>query len=451
MAQPKSPRQQGAGRSETHISAGLTIRRVRVDQSSETALFPDKPYGEINVKDLQQLAKARGMKGFWNMNRDSLVALHSQYDKDHPHNQKPPSRPKPTTSRSKAKSTPGGNNNPGDKEPTVPTNKEKPTALPPGKDNTVPDPQLVKPDAGNFQRDLDEIVAKYKNGMEDAFPVDSARERISALSADFVNSNAGDTSTQMAAATMAASANAKLSEVRMQRILAANAPAVKDPAPPPPAPPVVAQVPPSPPPTPPTGGSGTGGGGTTTSQRNNNPPWWAWVLGSIGALFIAILVIAALADLFGDDDAKADENGGSGEAATATPNTTPSGPTQSDPDTGNVAYDPAKFPKSPAEAAALFGGEASRWEPTADPGGWHLREEPYTTLITPNGFLGEGYNDTKPGKNPDCYAFTVPISVQGTTIWNEAGTKANAEALQAKMAVPMWDDGSSHPCRVLAP
>lgn len=114
------------------------------------------------------------------------------------------------------------------------------------------------------------------------------------------------------------------------------------------------------------------------------------------------------------------------------------------------AYNPAAFPKSAAEAAAIFGGDASRWEPTADCCGWHLREEAFTTLIQPKGFLGEGYNDTKPGKNPDCYTFVAPTSVQGATIWQEAGTYPNAVALQKKMAIPVWDDGKQHACQVLA-
>lgn len=109
----------------------------------------------------------------------------------------------------------------------------------------------------------------------------------------------------------------------------------------------------------------------------------------------------------------------------------------------------AKFPTTPAEAAATFGGDVSRWEPTADPGGWHLREEPFSTVINPHGFLGEGYFDTKPGKNPQCFAFTIPMGVQGATVWSEAGTRANAEKLQTKMAIPVWDDKSQKPCQVM--
>lgn len=109
------------------------------------------------------------------------------------------------------------------------------------------------------------------------------------------------------------------------------------------------------------------------------------------------------------------------------------------------------FPKTAQEASAAFGGDASRWEATAE-GGWHMREEPFSVVINPRGFLAEGYFDTKPGKNPQCFAFVVPMGVQGATVWPEAGTRANAEKLQGKMAIPKWDDGqSSHPCQVMAP
>lgn len=122
--------------------------------------------------------------------------------------------------------------------------------------------------------------------------------------------------------------------------------------------------------------------------------------------------------------------------------TTPTGSTK-------LTADPKDFPKTASDAAKMFGGDAARWEPTADPGGWHLREEPFTTHIDPHGFLSEGYNDTKPGKNADCYVFADPINVQGATIWAEPGNKDNATKLQAKMAIPVWDDGQQHACRVL--
>lgn len=438
MAQPKSPRQQGENRSVIQLSAGLTFRRVKVQQSQETAVFPDKPYGEINMKDLQQLAKARDMKGFWKMSRESLVALHTQYDKDHPHpsDRKNPSRPKPATSRSKAKLT----------EPPVPTNKEKPPALPPGKDNTVPDPQPVKPDAGKFQNDLDEIVTKYKNGTEDTFSVELARDKISALNADFVNSLAGDSNMQMGAASMAAAANAKLSEVRIQRIQAASANAAKGPAP-------------TPPPPPPSGGGGTGGGGNNNGaddrHASNRGNLWPLAGAILLGVIVAILVVVLLS-LLNDDDAKADDGDEpGGAAATATPNVAPTAPsnptvapTQSGSGTGSGAFDPAKFPKSPAEASALFGGTPDRWELNPN-GGWHLREEARATPINPNGFLGEGYFDTKPGTDAECFVFAGRTNVQGATIWNVNPTNEEKNILVAKQDPAKWDDGVLHECYVL--
>jgi len=141
-----------------------------------------------------------------------------------------------------------------------------------------------------------------------------------------------------------------------------------------------------------------------------------------------------------------------GASATPKAATPASTPTPSAVTTKTAGTSSAKWPTNAAEAAAAFGGDASRWEATADPGGWHLREEAFSVVINPRGFLAEGYFDTKPGKNPQCFAFIVPMGVQGATVWSEAGTRENAEKLQGKMAIPKWDDGqSSHPCQVMAP
>lgn len=110
---------------------------------------------------------------------------------------------------------------------------------------------------------------------------------------------------------------------------------------------------------------------------------------------------------------------------------------------------PANWPKTSAEAAKLFGATADRWE-VNPAGGWHLRESGDPALIKPSGFLGEGYVDTKPGKDPDAFVFTIPIAVQGCTIWPTEGTATNAKALQANMDVPVWEDGSKHPVRVVS-
>jgi hypothetical protein len=109
------------------------------------------------------------------------------------------------------------------------------------------------------------------------------------------------------------------------------------------------------------------------------------------------------------------------------------------------------WPKTAEEVAALFGGSPERWEVNPD-GGWHLREEGWTTLIDPHGYLMEGYYDTKPGKNPLCIASAgVEVEIQGGTVWPERGTEETAKELQTKMAIPIWDDGKQHPCQVILP
>ena len=200
---------------------------------------------------------------------------------------------------------------------------------------------------------------------------------------------------------------------------------------------------------------------STSRQRN--------IVGGAGFLAAAIIVLVALFVWPGwlrDSDNNNSSTPASGEqqvalsttpsvGTTATPSstTTPaSTPTPSAVTTKTAGTSSAKWPTNAAEAAAAFGGDVSRWEATADPGGWHLREEAFSVVINPRGFLAEGYFDTKPGKNPQCFAFIVPMGVQGATVWSEAGTRENAEKLQDKIAIPKWDDGqSSHPCQVMAP
>lgn len=80
----------------------------------------------------------------------------------------------------------------------------------------------------------------------------------------------------------------------------------------------------------------------------------------------------------------------------------------------------AAWPETPVRAAATFGGIPERWEPTADPGGWHLREEAERTIINPSGYPLEGYYDTKPGRDPRQFVSTVAIEVQGCTVWRDA-------------------------------
>lgn len=78
------------------------------------------------------------------------------------------------------------------------------------------------------------------------------------------------------------------------------------------------------------------------------------------------------------------------------------------------------WPETQVQAATIFGGIPERWEPTADPGGWHLREEAERTIINPSGYPLEGYYDTKPGRDPRQFVSTVAIEVQGCTVWRDA-------------------------------
>lgn len=80
----------------------------------------------------------------------------------------------------------------------------------------------------------------------------------------------------------------------------------------------------------------------------------------------------------------------------------------------------AAWPETQAQAATIFGGIPERWETTADPGGWHLREEAERTIINPSGYPLEGYYDTKPGRDPRQFVSAVAIDVQGCTVWRDA-------------------------------
>lgn len=89
---------------------------------------------------------------------------------------------------------------------------------------------------------------------------------------------------------------------------------------------------------------------------------------------------------------------------------------------------PAAWPTNQWEAANTFGGTWDRWERNSQ-GGWHLREGNAVTVY-PRGFLGEGFLGS------DCFAFTIPVSIQGGTLWNEPGTWQSAQNLRNKM--PSW-------------
>lgn len=109
------------------------------------------------------------------------------------------------------------------------------------------------------------------------------------------------------------------------------------------------------------------------------------------------------------------------------------------------------FPKTAQEAASLFGGAVSRWEKSAE-GGWHLREEGFRINVDPKGYLMEAYYDTKPGKDPQCFASAgVALEAQGVTVWPVVGTEEAAKDWQKMMAIPVWSDKQQHPCQVVLP
>jgi len=118
----------------------------------------------------------------------------------------------------------------------------------------------------------------------------------------------------------------------------------------------------------------------------------------------------------------------SGGRATAPTAVTPT-PTQTPEVAPPVAKAPvetpqqATWPTTPADAANLFGGTADRWELTPD-GGWHLTEDHSRTVVNPAGFVGEGYYDTNPGRDPRQMVFTVGVEVQGCTIWPLSASEA---------------------------
>lgn len=100
--------------------------------------------------------------------------------------------------------------------------------------------------------------------------------------------------------------------------------------------------------------------------------------------------------------------------------TSQQGSTTLSPTVASVPRQKASWPLGPTEAAATFGGEARRWEPTADCCGWHLREEASRVSIDPRGFAMEGYYDTRPGRDPRQFVAVDPVEVQGATIWRDA-------------------------------
>ena len=95
------------------------------------------------------------------------------------------------------------------------------------------------------------------------------------------------------------------------------------------------------------------------------------------------------------------------------------------------------WPTTANEAAKLFGASEDRWESIFQGDGWHLRESPNATKISPHGYAMEGYRDTEPGKDPIMFVSVETTEAQGCTIWKFAdpGTLIKAMAQQKKTDV----------------
>ncbi len=100
-----------------------------------------------------------------------------------------------------------------------------------------------------------------------------------------------------------------------------------------------------------------------------------------------------------------------------------------------VVTDQDNWPQTPAEAATLFGGEASRWEVSAE-GGWHLIEAHERIMVNPSGFTLEGYYDTNPGRDPRQFVSTAAVEVQGCTIWQTEPEDLFCAMMQQKKVSP---------------
>lgn len=101
-------------------------------------------------------------------------------------------------------------------------NEEEPIeVLPPDEGEEMPEKtHTVEPDAGNEQleNDLNQIVTDYKNGSEDDFPAELAREKIQARHAQFVITHKGDMNAQAESVKMATAAAGEITNIRVKRI-----------------------------------------------------------------------------------------------------------------------------------------------------------------------------------------------------------------------------------------
>lgn len=129
---------------------------------------------------------------------------------------------------------------------------------------------------------------------------------------------------------------------------------------------------------------------------------WGWLLAGVLAVFLILAVI------YGINQNKAL----AGQQAAA----------------GTDSNAPSNWPTTPGEAAAYFRprdpnvpyAPASRWEKAGETG-WHLIEAAEALDVYVRNGAGEGYRDTKPGKDPVQVVVAAgnTVKVQGMTIWQD--------------------------------
>lgn len=111
------------------------------------------------------------------------------------------------------------------------------------------------------------------------------------------------------------------------------------------------------------------------------------------------------------------------------------------------------WPNTPGEAATTFGvddrsRDPNRWRRNPD-GGWNFSSGDLASAVNPRGYVAEGYRDTSPGTNADCFVSAgVEVGMQGGTVWSVTG-ETEARSLLQRVPAARWTDGSLHPCRAV--
>lgn len=300
MSQQASLQRGAKRRTRTQFSA--TFSFIRGTDAGEEIVYSAEPYDNMNVEELQQLAKARNLKGFWKFDREKLLALHADYDEAHP--------------RPNARRNPRRRSNQGNQILTNPTEgnppsskKGKPNGNPTteAKDDPVPEPTSpIKPDAGKLVTDLNQIVTKYQTSSDEAYSASQATLDVDNAVRVYLNSFESDSKDRQNVDYYADNAKNSIRRTKDQRDAeSAHQAEMKRRS-------ELAAVVANTPPDPPGNGGGDGGGGhrndrdrdDRNDRRGSNVP--AIVGGILGALLLLILGAAFITWLAtrddGDDD-----------------------------------------------------------------------------------------------------------------------------------------------------